>query len=144
MYKAVLAAFLCLAAAPAFADDDEYFPPVTNAAMKKECGSCHLAYPAGLLPRQAWQGIMDNLPKHFGEDASLPEPVRAEIAGYLAANSRDGRTVQPAALRISEQPWWVREHRKIGAATWDKPAIKSKSNCQACHRGAERGIFEED
>jgi hypothetical protein len=47
-------------------------------------------------------------------------------------------------LRITEQRWWMREHRKIGPTQWDKPQIKAKSNCPACHLRAEQGDYEDD
>jgi len=44
-------------------------------------------------------------------------------------------------LRISEQSWWLREHRSVGQSKFT--AAKSKANCQACHTGADRGQFED-
>ena len=46
---------------------------VNNEVYKKECGSCHFAYPAGLLPSNAWNKMMENLSNHFGDDASVDE-----------------------------------------------------------------------
>ena len=34
---------------------------VTNPVYVEECGSCHMAYPPGLLPALSWQKIM---PQH--------------------------------------------------------------------------------
>lgn len=31
--------------------------PVDNTIYEKECGSCHFAYPAGLLPSNSWKRI---------------------------------------------------------------------------------------
>jgi hypothetical protein len=47
-------------------------------------------------------------------------------------------------LRITEQRWFVREHRRITAATWARPDIKARSNCAACHPAAERGLYEDE
>ena len=35
--------------------------PVDFAPYQEECGGCHMAYPPGLLPAEAWQQVFDNL-----------------------------------------------------------------------------------
>ncbi len=59
-------------------------------AYKQECGSCHLAYPPGLLPASSWQRLMGDLPHHFGTDASLD-------AADACARSAAGCRPTPAA-----------------------------------------------
>ena len=138
--------------APAAADSDEYFRPVTDETVKTECSACHMAYPAGMLPARSWRALMGDLSNHFGEDASLPEETRAAIEAWLTANaasdgSRIGRSMRDGdpVLRISETPWWVRAHRgEVSPAAFDSPKVGSKANCSACHRGAEQGYFEDD
>ena len=113
-------------------------------AYKQECGSCHLAYPPGLLPAASWQRLMGDLPHHFGTDASLDAPTLREIDGWLQAHA--GRTRDAAAPpqdRITRAPWFVREHREVSAATWARPSIRSASQCAACHTRAEQGVFDE-
>ena len=46
-------------------------PQATNAAWKAECGSCHAAYPPGLLPAPSWRAVMAGLDRHFGTDATI-------------------------------------------------------------------------
>jgi hypothetical protein len=46
--------------------------------FRAECGSCHLAYPPGLLPAASWQRIMIRLEGHFGDDASLDPATAAQ------------------------------------------------------------------
>lgn len=126
---------------------------VTNEAAAEECGACHMAYQPGFLPQRTWRTIMQTLPDHFGEDASLDEATRKEIEDYLLANAADAGRQQPeatdgqppATLRISEMPWFRHEHgaRRRARAEAD-PAIGSISNCAACHRGAESGNFDDD
>ncbi len=41
------------------------------------------------------------------------------------------------ALRITETRWFLKEHRK------EIPAGKNPADCAACHRGAEKGIYED-
>ena len=138
--RLVLAAIIsCTAAAAAWASDR--FAPVTDAATRKECGSCHMAFQPGLLPARSWTGIMDGLTDHFGEDASLSEELAARIRTYLTDRAGRGDS---SVLRITEQRWWMREHRKIGPAQWNKPNVKAKSNCPACHLQAEQGTYEDE
>lgn len=141
---AVLAA--SAAAAPALqADELETVPPVTHQATLEECGECHMAYQPALLPRESWAAIMDDLPNHFGEDASLPPGLTAEIRAYLVGASAPARRqAERPALKITEQRWWRHEHDDIRAPAWQDPKVGARGNCPACHRGAERGIYEDD
>ena len=119
----------------------ERVPPVSHPATAKECGECHMAFQAALLPARSWMRIMDSLADHFGEDASLPADVAASIRDYLATNT--GRIGTPAITRITEQSWFVKEHR-FPATVWQRPEITAKSNCLACHPHAEQGIYYDD
>jgi len=141
----ILMLALALPAAPALADDD-YMPPVTHPATAEECSACHMAYPAGFLPARSWQAIMGDLENHFGEDARLDEATRAEIEAYLVSKAAPrvrGVAETAAPLRISELPWFKREHEDEVSRRMMERA-KSMSNCVACHKGAERGYFEDD
>lgn len=106
--------------------------------MKAECSACHTAYPAEFLPKESWTLILDNLPKHFGEDASLPAETIVPIRDYLMAHAAQSPATIDAAnppLRITELDWFMGEHgqRLIKRAKAD-PAIGSMSNCGACHK----------
>lgn len=150
----IMLAIMAGAALPAWAD--ERLPQIKNVPVVKECGACHMAFQPQFLPRKSWSKIMDNLDNHFGEDASLAEAPRREIADYLLANagdvsrSREGRKFVksigngPLPLRITEVPRWVREHREVRAKAWSDPRVRSKANCQACHRGASFGLYDDD
>lgn len=143
---------ISMAASPVFAEGD-WIPPVTDATVKKECGTCHMAFPPGFLPARSWNRIMDGLADHFGEDASLPDDKMNIIRAYLTANAGDvvkqGRArkfmqwVAPggAPLRITENPDFLRKHR-FADTVWKDPKVLTKSNCLACHSGAEQGRFE--
>ena len=132
-----------------------FYPPVTDAVVREECGSCHLAYPAALLPKSSWSRIMSDLKNHFGDDASVDAATAEHISRYLAANAGDaggqrysakllrGVAMDHAPLRISELPKWISEHRKISDAQWKSKKVGSQANCAACHADAERGYFEE-
>jgi nitrate/TMAO reductase-like tetraheme cytochrome c subunit len=97
---------------------------------------------------------MDRLNDHFGENASVAEPVRQEVRAYYLAHAADvdrskaaraflrGLDLQHPPLRITETPRFVQEHRKIAAATWQHPKVVSKANCGACHPGAAQGDYD--
>lgn len=141
---ATLAALLFAAPGPRADDELEAVPPVAHQATLEECGECHMAYQPALLPRESWAAIMDGLADHFGEDASLSPAVAAEIRAYLVGASVPARRklAQPV-LAITEQRWWQHEHDDIRPSAWRDPKVLSKSNCPACHKGAERGIYED-
>lgn len=148
-----LSAWLLGAAASA---DGIRLPPVNHAATLEECGACHLAFPPQMLPARSWGRIMGSLADHFGEDASLAEATRADIAAYLRANAADSpgavggqrfmRRLDPAQtpLRITETPWWQRDHDEIRPARFESAKVKSRANCAACHRTADKGEFLEE
>lgn len=138
--RIIAASAMILFATAAFADEMENVAPVTHAATKKECGECHMAFQPGLLPAQSWSRIMGGLTDHFGENASLPDEIAADINIYLTSNAGrgDGRL-----LRITEQRWWLHEH-KLRAEVWTRPKVRSKANCEACHIDAAKGIYEDD
>ncbi|NUB24827.1 cytochrome C [Azospirillum brasilense] len=131
---------LLLSGAPASANEFERVPPVTNDDTRKECGECHMAFQPGLLPAGSWTRIMDGLDDHFGEKASLPPGPAAEIRAYLTGNAA-GRG-DPALLRITEQRWWLREHG-FRPEVWLRKDVLSKANCEACHRDAARGLYDD-
>jgi mono/diheme cytochrome c family protein len=115
------------------------------AQYRQECGSCHTAYAPGLLPPDSWRQLMGGLASHFGTDASLDAATTKTIAAWLAEAGRPARGAEapPPDNRITRSAWFVRKHREVSAATWRLPAVKSASNCSACHAGAEQGDFDE-
>lgn len=123
-------------------DDDDRVPPVTDPLTRQECGACHMPFPAALMPAASWQAVMGDLSNHFGEDASLPPAKVTAITDYLTRNAGRGSLSTGAPLtRISEQGWWIREHRnEVSPRQWEQ--VGSKANCKACHKGAEQGDFE--
>ncbi len=118
----------------------------------EECGSCHMAYPPQLLPVPSWVTIMSGLDDHFGENAELDESTRVSIQQYLIdiSSSMDYRRLLRNAsnripTRITELPFFIRKHDEI-PSRYIRGNVKvgSLSQCNACHRGAERGNFDED
>ena len=128
---------------------------VANGAWKAECGSCHLAFPPGLLPERSWKKMMGGLDKHFGENASVDEKIAREITQFLVANSADLsgnrrstkilQSIPPDStpLRITETNNFIRKHDEISASVFKRTKIGSAANCSACHKSAEQGDFSE-
>lgn len=150
---ALAGAGLVLAAGPP-AQADQRVAPVTDATVRKECGACHMAYPAAFLPKRSWEALMGGLKSHFGENAELDAATTAAIGAYLAANAADAREARPRVLRglapgetplrISDLPWWKREHEgEVRPEAFTAPKVGSKANCIACHRDAERGSYDD-
>ncbi len=143
--RTALAAAWALAAAAAHADLPRQ---ELSAAYKAECAACHVAYPPALLPAPSWQHLMGGLGQHFGVDASLDAATTQAISDWLAARAGTYKKVQreraaPAQDRITRSAWFVREHDEVPASTWQRADVRSASNCSACHRQADQGLYDE-
>jgi hypothetical protein len=126
-----------------------------EALYRKECGSCHLAFPPGLLPAESHRRTLAGLEKHFGQNAELDAETSAKLETYLVANAAGAGTHRKsgkilasldgaAPLRVTEVPYFQRKHRKIGPDVVARPAVKSLANCGACHSGARSWDFDDD
>ena len=127
--------------------DSPIQPRSSLPSYKQECAACHTAYPPGLLPAESWRRMMSTLPKHYGVDASIDDAaLLKEISSWLETNAgtykRAGELTP--SNRITDATWFERKHSKVNAEVWQRVGIKSKSNCIACHGGAERGDFDDD
>jgi hypothetical protein len=111
----------------------------------QECSSCHIAYPIGALPAASWQHLLQNLPRHFGTDASVDPATLKELSAWFAANTETWKRVGeiPPEHRITRSAWFARKHREVEPATWQRAAVKSPANCAACHPRADEGDFNE-
>ncbi|MEQ1685003.1 MAG: diheme cytochrome c [Burkholderiaceae bacterium] len=127
----------------ALADDHRRVPLLPK--YQQECAACHVPYPPGMLPAASWQHLMNNLPRHYGTDASLDPASVKELSTWLAANAGTYKRVreEPPEDRITRSAWFIRKHDEVPAATWKLPAVKSASQCAACHAQAEQGDFNE-
>ena len=154
IWKFVLAAMLATTSVSiAWAHEDEeenekehiHPPVVENAKWKNECGSCHVAYPPGLLPAESWNAIMDDLDMHFGNNAYVDRADSKEIRDFLVKNAdtRQYKKTDKPLLRITETDWFVSEHRKVPRQVWQNSKVQSPSNCGACHTLAEKGDYRE-
>ena len=133
--------------------------PVTNESYNEECGACHFPYQPGLLPEQSWRKLFDakQMADHFGDSAELDEALRVKLLEYAVANSADksyhkrSRKIMAslddgeAPLRITETAYFKEKHEEIPDSLVKKnPDVKSFSQCNKCHRKAEKGVFDDD
>ena len=128
------------------AGDDQRGPGVALLpTYKQECAACHVAFPPGMLPRDSWRRLLNNLPRHYGTDASLDAATVNELASWLGANAGTYRRVRdaPPEDRITQSAWFIRKHDEVPAAAWQRPAVRSAANCTACHTQAGQGDFNE-
>ena len=151
----VIVAFSAIVFGRVQAGGNHFFPPVVDAVVKEECGSCHLAFAPSMLPASSWKLMMGNLKNHFGDDATVDPDIAAKITAYLVSNAADtggrrysgklmrGVSDTNAPLRITELPKWVREHRKVPDWEWTHKDVRTRANCTACHVDAERGYYDE-
>ncbi|MDX8389759.1 MAG: diheme cytochrome c [Mariprofundaceae bacterium] len=165
--KKILALTLMVLFSPsAFADNflDSFFrfkgvKPVTDELYRESCGECHFSFQPGLLPARSWKKMMlsAELEDHFGENAELDEEDRVEVERFLMEDAADhsiykrsrkiARSVASGAapLKITETAYIKRKHLKIPKEYIEgNRKVKMKSNCAACHRQAEKGIFDDD
>ncbi len=126
-----------------------------SALWREECGSCHQAFHPSLLPARSWKNLLAQQNRHFGDDLGLNATTIARLLAFALPNAAEqgateaawkiNRSVSANAtpLRITETPYWVKKHHEIAAADWNKPKVKSKANCAACHLDAEAGSYED-
>lgn len=120
-------------------------PAQVDARWQAECGSCHMAFPPGLLPAASWNKLMAGLDKHFDTDASLSPQDHKTISAYLTMHASNRWTSTAAPLRITDSEWFKSKHRpgEVDPAVWKRASVKSPANCMACHPAANKGDFNE-
>ncbi len=149
-----LAITATLLASGLFADDHAYSRMSSNtlstpeaALYQKECGACHMAYQPAFLPKRSWELTMEQLSNHFGTDATLESADHQSIRTYLMNNASSNERITDIngniALRISETPHFVREHRELSKKMITQPEVGSIANCTACHTNAQKGSYRE-
>ena len=141
-------------------DDNNHYgekdlKPVSNTTYIDHCSACHFTYQPGLLPSDSWHKILEDSEDHFGEAVDLDADAREEIYDYLTSNAAnksssklsqkimrclDGQT----PLRITDIRYIRKEHHEIGQSVVNRPSVGSLSNCIACHRSADRGVYDDD
>ncbi len=129
--------------------------PATNVRYKETCGVCHVPYQPWLLPSASWNSILTKLDDHFGQVVALDPEARKEVSDYLDANAADRSSAKHAKkimrslgkstpARITEVPYIRSQHAEIRQEVFARESVGSRSNCSACHRTAETGIYDDD
>jgi hypothetical protein len=116
-----------------------------------ECGPCHLAYPAYMLPTRSWQRMLREQKDHFGEDLSLPERKLAALEQHAVGDAAAPRwfalmlqaSVAPGTSpqKITDTDFWRARHRRIEDKRFKTAPVSGKHDCAACHGDAASGIF---
>lgn len=126
-----------------------------NATWLEECAGCHNAFHPTLLPAESWKKVMRGLDDHFGEAVELDAAAAVEIERFLLSASAERSTTEasrkllrslnglPATDRITDIPYWKAKHADIDEQVFKRKSVVSRSNCIACHPGAEPGSFED-
>ena len=147
VHRTIWVLFALLGANPAARADDQRHRPAVPLlpSYKQECAACHVAFPPGMLPADSWRRLLNDLPRHYGTDASLDAATVNELATWLGANAGTYKRVgeAPPEDRITKSAWFIRKHDEVPAAAWQRPAVKSAANCTACHTQAAQGDFNE-
>ncbi len=125
---------------------EDSVPAVTDPLVKEECGACHMAFQPAFLPGASWRKMLSSLDNHFGEDASLDVGTRNMIESYMVAHAGRGQvTGGKPPMRITGLYWFRDEHNDTEVEMLRKNHnVKTLADCGACHRGADRGNFDDD
>lgn len=128
-----------------------------NNKWKDECASsCHSAFYPSLLPARSWEKILSRPADHYGDNVALDENSLKEILDFLLKSSAEHGTTESSRKmlysihadevpeRITDVAYWKYKHDDISEDVYKRKTITSKSNCIACHPGAEVGSFEDE
>jgi Dihaem cytochrome c len=112
----------------------------------RQCGDCHMVFPARMLPSRSWTAILSTMSDHFGEDAAIPKKDLDIIRDFLTSHAADSpdATVRErhylgallpdsTPLRITATPWWNQVHADFDFDGVKHSQVKSPANCLACH-----------
>jgi hypothetical protein len=121
----------------------------------KECSQCHVAYPTQFLPTSSWDAVMNNLADHFGDNAELTAEDTAAVKSFLERNNYDQSRIKRrygnrfdsrgTPLRITKTRFFHAIHNEVpDRYVFQNPKVKTFARCEACHRGAQYGNFDED
>jgi len=115
-----------------------------------------MAYPPGLLPAKSWRKIMTELENHFGDNAEIDTETHQLITQFLFTNGAEKSdyrrsvkfnrsiNINDVPVRITQTPYFKHEHDEIPSRfVTANSKINSFSQCDACHKKAEQGSFNE-
>lgn len=138
---------LLLWSVSSYADDDRrYLNMAAPEAYMQECAGCHVGFSPGMLSAKSWKRMMSDLKRHYGAEVVLSPEKARQIEDWLVNYAARGRRASsmPPENRVTQTRWFVKEHRRVAPPVWRLESVKSPANCQACHRFAEQGHYDDD
>lgn len=120
-----------------------------------ECGGCHVAYPTMFLSTRSWDAVMNNLNDHFGDNAELSPEDQTAVTTFLENNNYDQSRIKRrygnrydtngTPTRITQTRFFKAMHHEVSERyVSQNPKVKTWARCEACHRDAQNGNFDED
>jgi len=102
----------------------------------KNCGTCHMALPPAVMPRETWQQLLQER-EHYGVALELPiDPPRLLIWQYLQFASRPRASEDPTPYRLRNSRYFQALHPRVKLT---EPI--TISSCVQCHPGAMKYDF---
>jgi hypothetical protein len=123
--------------------DDFYMPQVTDEAVVKACGECHLTFHPSVLPAASWRKVLATLADHYGENATIDAAIRDKVTAYFIANADGEGDAADPPMRFTESGWFLKEHSEGDIEGMIRANnVRTWTDCIACHRNAEAGIWD--
>jgi hypothetical protein len=108
-----------------------------------------------LLPSASWGKLLGGLDDHFGQPLDVDTETLATLREYLRGKAADKSSSRQAAkimkslgggvpIRVTDVPYIRDQHHEISSDAFSRKLIGSLSNCSACHRTAENGVYDDD
>jgi len=128
---------------------------VQSDEWNEACGDCHMPYHPSLLPATLWITMFEQQQNHFDEDLDFSNEYAQLLEEFAIQNSADKEQTEAArfiasttpenfaSLRITDTPYWKAEHNGIPASVWKTRRVNGFSECEACHRDALKGTFQD-
>ena len=107
-----------------------------QAAYVRACGSCHVALPAEVLPRDTWRRLVQD-PNHYGQQIEPLTGAALQLAwGYLGADSRLLNDFESVPYRLRESRYFTAQHPDVTL-----PDPVRVTSCIDCHPRVNLGDF---
>jgi hypothetical protein len=107
-----------------------------HALYVQHCGTCHIALPPALLPRQTWETLITDT-AHYGLTLDpLPRFDSQLIWNYLKVYSRPNPDSRIPPFRLRESPYFLALHPQV-----EFPQPVTLESCISCHPTARAFNF---
>lgn len=94
----------------------------------ENCGSCHLAIPPAVFPRQTWSELLQD-PEHYGTSITpLRNPNLTLVWNYLRTFSRSIEEDESIPYRFNQSRFFQALHPDV-----DIPHPTTVKSCVSCH-----------